>query len=372
MAAALLGLIFALSTAPSYGVAISEESRLGSNHELDLEVVPSFDVQRARGTFQGWARYYPRFLLVRPTSQGAGGILHRLSGEAAVRDRRGNRSSLAGSFAYGRNDFSFFTAAAEGTLPSLDRIELLRNVRYLQADATAAVERQLGRRIGLSASAGYGVSGGVTTADRAALPLFDSARAGVNVAVRANRSDSFTLALSGLWSRVQEQHSHASIVTLGGGWQHKLPHKLAADLQIGTSLVRQSQGASSPIRHLIEPSASAGLAAATSAFDHPLHGTLRVNLSPFVDPLTGSVSLRPDATGQMTFGIARSLSLVGGAAVARAPIRGQRRVVGVGFGELLFLPAQTVRLAAGVRTAAQPDVRWVAFVAFGFMHRAFL
>jgi hypothetical protein len=272
---------------------------------------------------------------------------------------------------YGRNDFSFFTAAAEGALPSLDRVELLRGIRYFQADATAALERRIGRRMRLSALAGYGVSGGVTPADRAALPLFDSARASVAFSYRPERRDSFTLALSGSFSRVREVDSHASIVDLTAGWQRGLRRSVVADLRIGASFVSEFRSGSGT-RHLVEPSASAGIAATVTGFGRPLVGTLRVNLSPFVDPLVGSVSLRPEAYAQATFALYKTVSLAAGAAVARAAIRTERRVVGVGFGEVLFLPNQAFRLAAGVRAAAQPDVRWVAFVAFTFAQRALL
>jgi hypothetical protein len=131
-------------------------------------------------------------------------------------------------------------------------------------------------------------------------------------------------------------------------------------------------GGPSGRQRFFDPSASAGLHGTTRAFGRRVDALLRINLRPFVDPVTGSVSLRPDASGLLDVALRRGLSVVGGAALARSTVSARSSVAGVGFAELRVQPWRAFGVATGLRAAAQPDVRWVAFVAFNLAHHALL
>lgn len=371
MPPALLALLLAISQGAAYDTGAVQETRFGSNDVLYLQLAPWLTIERAGGTVQGSARYNPRLLFVEPSSAADAGIFHRVEVQGTLRARGANRVFAGATAAYGTNDFSFFTTAAEGVLPTLDRIEQLRGIKYLQADASGGWDQALARRVRLTVLAGYGLSGGASPADRALVPRFETERASAGISYRASRRDSFGFTLSGSLSRVRDVGSRAAIVSASGGWDHAFQRSLRGDLRAGLSLVRES-GTPVGLRRLVLPTASAGLKGVTRAAGHRTELAVRVNLNPFVDPIDGSVSIRPDASGQVDVAVQRRISFVAGGAVARSGERDQRRLVGVGFTELVLRARKGLGWTVGVRAAAQPDARWVAFMAFTVAHRALL
>ena len=121
---------------------------------------------------------------------------------------------------------------------------------------------------------------------------------------------------------------------------------------------------------MLEPTAAAAL---RGNIGRKLDLALAARIVPFVDPVDGSVSLRPEASGQAEFATSRQLAFAGIAAIA--PVRtpdGRRSPYGVASIAALYRPDKIIQISVGTRLTAQPDARLAAFVSLSMLQHGLL
>lgn len=354
---------------PVYDVGIVEESRAASDGQLAVQLSPSLQLAAGPRSVRGTLRYAPRFVYDRPApGPGFAEAIQRATTSLEARPSSRARLFATALGEYGRTDLSPVSALAEGALPSLQLPSLTRSIRFAQLDATLGAEERLSRRLLLIAAGSYGVSGGARTQDRATLPLQRSARLRAALQFNPDSRDSWSLGLLGSQTRVGAQASPTRLVEAGLTWERRFQRSLIASLGGGLAFARQP-GAAPRNRNVVDPTASAGLRGAT--LRNKLHLSIQLRLVPFVEPFDGSVQLRPEAAGQAQWDVARTVSLA--AAAAAAPLilaDHRRRIFGAGSMAAVVRPWKDVHVSAGVRLAAQPDVRATVFVGLSLTHHA--
>lgn len=365
-----LALVLAAPVAASYDVGVIQETRAASTGTLAFQLSPLLGLSSAPGVAQGFVRYQPTLVLdARPSSEFSQ-ALHRATLSGQLRDRRRSRLFFDGRGSYGRTDLSPLTALAEGSVPSLDRPVQGTPLGFMDAELTAGVEQRIGRRVSVLAAASYGLSGGASAQDRKLLPLFEVARLRTALQLRASHSDSFSLAVSGSLSRVELLGSRSRAVEGSASWERRLSAALTGRLTAGLGVVRTTDPVR-PRQLLLEPTAAAALRG--KAVGQKLDLALTARIVPFVDPIYGSVSLRPEASGQAEFAASRHLAFSGIAAIA--PVRtpdGRRSPYGVASIAALYRPNKNIQISVGSRLTAQPDARLAAFVSLSTLQHGFL
>jgi hypothetical protein len=366
-----LALVLAAPVAASYDAGVTQETRAATTGTLAFQLSPLLGLSSAPGVAQGFVRYEPSLILDSRPSSGFSQALHRATLSGQLRDRgRSRRLFFNGRGSYGRTDLSPLAALAEGSAPSLDRSVQPRPLGFMDAELTAGVEQRIGRRVSVLADASYGLSGGASAQDRRLLPRFEVARLRTALQLRASHSDSFSLTVSGSLSRVELLGSRSRAFEGSASWERRLSAALTGRLTAGLGVVRTTDPVR-PRQLLLEPTAAAALRG--KAVGQKLDLALSARIVPFVDPIDGSVSLRPEASGQAEFAASRHLAFSGIAAIA--PVRtadGRRSPYGVASIAALYRPDKIVQISVGTRLTAQPDARLAAFVSLSMLQHGLL
>lgn len=371
MAALLFAIALAAPVAATYDAGLLEETRGSSDGGFELQLSPLLGVASGRGGLETSIRYLPRLVLdLRALDSPFTEALHRVAVGAQLRLRGRGRIFVAGRGTYGRTDLSPLSATAEGQLPSLDRRPRQRSLSFVDADLTAGVEHRLGRRFSLLVAGSYGVSGATSPVDRSQLPLFQFARLRTALSLRASKSDSFNTSASASVSQIEPQKARSETVEGALGWDRRVSAKLRSSVAFGLSALRST----SPGRReqvLIEPTLSGSLRG--TRVDGRLDFALTARAAPFIDPVDGSVSLRPEASVQAQLAASRWLSFLGSAAAA--PVKGadgRRTPYAVASLAVAYRPRRFVQISGGTRLTAQPDARLGAFIAVSLLQHGVL
>jgi hypothetical protein len=365
----VIAIALAVPVAAPYDVGFIQETRAATSGTLAVQLSPFLGLSTAPGGAQGSVRYEPR-LVFDEQSSGFSEALHRATLSGTLLDRERDRLFFNGRGAYGRTSLSPDAALAEGALPSLDRPAQAKSLLFIDCELTAGVEERIGRRVSLVVDASYALNGGATTRDRALLPLFEVGRLRAAVALRASRRDSFSLTLSGSLSRVALLSSRSKTFEGSVTWERRLPAALTGSLTAGLGVVGTTDRTRSR-QSLLAPTGAAALRGRTAG--RKLELTLSARIVPFIDPVDGSVSLRPEASGQAELAASRHLSFAGSAAIA--PVKtadGRRSPYGVGSLAALYRPAKFIQFSLGMRLIAQPDARFAGFVSLSMLQHGLL
>lgn len=368
MPSLLVAIALAAPAAVSYDAGLFQETRAASDGRVELQLSPFLGLAGAHSRAKGSVRYAPRFVRqLHSPSAGAGWseALQRIELAGEALDRGAGRIFVEGHGAYGRTDLSPLAAVSEGALPPLDRPMQLQSLRFMSADAAAGIEERLASRLSLRTTLSYGMSGAARASDRARLPLLQVLRLDSHLGLRASRADSFSLGLGGSLSRLEPVVSRSWTLDGSLGWERRLSASLAGSLAAGVSALRSTDVAQTQSVRL-RPTAAALLRGRTAKGKLDL--ALGARIVPFVDPVDGSLSLRPEGTGQADLTVLPRLAFSGATAIA--PVKGldgRRRPYAVASLAALFRPHRAIQLSAGTRVAAQPDVRASVFVALSLI-----
>jgi hypothetical protein len=269
---------------------------------------------------------------------------------------------------YGTNAFSLLVAAAEGGTLVFDRLAELPPLLYLSQSGNLGIEQPLSRKLRLTASAGYAISGGADDVARRSVPLQRGPRTGLTVAWLVHPRDTVSAAVRYLGSYFSTG-ARAHILEGNLAWRHRFSRD-ELELGLGAAGVRDVT-ADGTDRIYARPVATAELSRPpTSRRFHRFGGSLRARLSPAIDPLTGFTYSRADGVAALDYlPIPRlKLGASGGAAVAvSGSLRGQ--VVGLAGLAASYEFDRHVSVTGGVRITSQASIRWVGFVAVSLSYR---
>jgi hypothetical protein len=337
------------------------------------------------------ASYSPRILELVPRSRGGFTVLHRGAFLGAWRTRSGGRFFVDQQASYGTNAFSLLVAAAEGSTLTLDRLTELPPLLYFSETTLLGIEQPLSRKLHLTASATYGVSGGADDVAKNQLPLQRAPKAALTLAWLIQRRDTVSAAVHYSGSYFSAG-ARAHVFDVSASWRHRFNRD---ELELGLGAARSRDvGADRSVRLYTQPLATVRLRREpTKRRFHRFGGNLRVRLAPAIDPLGGAGStsltyLRVDGLGEIDYLPIPKLKLTagGGAALALSgSLSGQS--VGLAGLSASYEVDRHFSLTGGVRFVSQPrgaqteappptpasvpqtTTQWVGFVAVSLSYR---
>ncbi len=369
----IVGLLIAqawvTATVPAtYEIGLRTEARGATAGARDLQLNPVLSLTTPIRSLTVTATYIPRILALEPASRGGVTVLHRGAFLGEWHTHRNGRLFLEQQLAYGTNAFSLLVVAAEGGTLLFDRLAELPPVLYFGESTNLGIEQPLSRKLRLTASAGYAISGGADDAARRSVPLQRGPRSGLTLAWLVRPRDTVSAAVRYLGSYFSTG-ARAYLLEANAAWRHRFSRD-ELELGLGAAGVRDV-AADRPDRIYARPIVTAGLTRQpTRRRFHRLGGYLRARLAPAIDPLTGFTYSRADGLAALDYlPIPRlKLGASGGAAVALSgSLRGQ--VVGLAGLAASYEFDRHFTVTGGARLASQSTIQWVGFVAVSLSYR---
>lgn len=345
----------------TYLLTLREDTRVRSPLPGDLGQGTTADVELLPGGTLGlaWEKtalalsYTPSILLREPQLGGRVLPLHR--GRVGLTQAwRGATLAVSEDFSVGDLDVGSLRQPEGGTPGGVAEVQTLGATKYVRSATLATLDTPLARRLGLSLSAGYQVSGGTDVA--AAMPLQHGPSFSAQLGHEWTRRDKLTARLQvtgASFSTKQEQ----LISQLLGGYVRQLSRfasvNALAGLAVTRELIPEGAGLGEPGEYFeILPVGSVSLATSVPVPHQylALNGTVR--LFPFSDRFTGAVYERLELAQSTEWRPVKGLSLTEAAGLAWAVPVG----LAVQAGDKLYY---------GELGAAWTSVRWLKLAATG-------
>lgn len=369
----ILGLLIAQASVTAavpatYAIGLRTEARGASAGAGDFQLNPALSFTASVRSLTLSATYIPRILALEPASRGGVTVLHRGAFLGEWRTHRNGRLFLDQQVAYGTNAFSLLVAAAEGGTLSFDRLAELPPLLYFSESTNLGIDQPLSRKLRLTASAEYAISGGADDAARSSVPLQRGPRTGLTLAWLVHPRDTVSAAVRYFGSYFSTG-ARAYLLEGNAAWRHRFSRD-ELELGLGAAGVRDVAGDGSR-RIYARPVVTAGLRREpTRRRFHRFGGYLRARLAPAIDPLTGFTYSRAEGVAELDYlPIPRlKLGASGGAAVALSgSLRGQ--AVGLAGLAASYEFDRHFSVTGGVRMASQATIQWVGFVAASLSYR---
>jgi hypothetical protein len=350
-----------------YEVGAVAEARADSRPAVEYQVTPTVELDLFPHRFAASASYTPRLLLAGSTNA-ASAVLHR--GGLSLAWDPGRTTRLIGSqrFTYGRTDFSWLDAAAEGRIPDLDRLQQPRLVLFERSDSSVGLEQAVSRAWRLGILGAYSVSGGADRGARLLVPLARIFSGTVTSAWRVGRRESLAINARGEFARFPDQAQRSRTADVELQWEHRFSRALQLSAGAGVGFAR-AVDRTSRVVDSVRPTFGATLLRRRSAGERGLAYSLGARLAPFVDPVDGSVSFRPEVRADVEAPVAKRLFVHATGAVTRIDNSTLRNtVVGIGSAALGYGATRDLTLALGVRAVRRPDLAWGIFLGVTLVH----
>ncbi len=382
--------VLAAALPATYEVGLRTEVRGAAEGSGDLQLNPTLSFTAPIRSLTLTASYLPRILALEPASRGGVTVLHRgaLLGEWRIHSN--TRLFLDQQVAYGTNAFSLLVAAAEGSTLTLNRLNELPPLLYFSEATLLGIDQPLSRKLRLTATAAYGISGGADDVARSLLPLQRGPRTGLTLAWLIHPRDTISAVIrySAFYFDPTSGFStgaRAYLLDTNAAWRHRFT-RYELELGLGVAGARDV-GADHSVRLYAQPVATAGLRRElTKRRFHRFGGNLRARLAPAIDPLSGYTYSRVDGVAELDYLPIPKLKLTagGGAAVALSgSLRGQavglaglvssyeidRHFSVTGGVRVVFQPTTQAVPQATTQAVSQATTQWVGFVAVSLSYR---
>lgn len=359
----------------TFGAALLSEARASNEGDADLQLDPTLAVAVPVGAGSFYASYRPRIVVLLPRSRGPTSLLHRggLGGQWPT--GRAGRVFVDQQVDYGREVFSLLVVAAEGGQLgqiAFDRLltqSQLPPLRYFGETTLLGTEQQIARRLQLTATASYSVSGAADPSARGSLPLQHgpTAHLGLSWSVHSRNTLSAALdATAGYFSN--SRRAYVLDVTVGWGHQFSAITSLAVLAGVGGGS-ETGEGSTGAI-YVFYPYVDGVLRRQPKEGRGPRFGlTFRVRVSPAIDPVTGQVFARGDGLAGVDFYPSNKLrlsALGGGAVGLSGSLRG--RTIGLGILSASYDLSRYVVVSGGGRVVSQPITEWVGFISLALSY----
>jgi len=378
----IASVVLAAAALPTtYEVGLRTEVRGATDNTGDLQLNPAVSLTVPIRSLTFTASYLPRILELVPRRRGGFTVLHRGAFLGQWRTKSDGRLFVDQQASYGTNAFSLLVAAAEGSTLTLDQLTQLPPLLYFSETTLLGLEQPLSRKLRLTASAAYGVSGGANNDARSKLPLLRGPKAALTLGWLVRPRDTVSAAVR-YSATYLSGGPRASIVEANASWRHRFTRD---ELELGLGAARTHDERTDQV----QPVATARLRREpTKRRFHRFGGNLRARLAPAIDPLTGFTYSRVDGLGEIDYLPFPKLKLTagGGAALALSgTLSGQ--AVGLAGLAASYEIDRHFSLTGGVRlfsqgvsqtpqtvlqtppAVSQTTTQWVGFVALSLSYR---
>lgn len=344
--------------AATYDVSVRSEARARSPQAnetstvaTDLDLQPSLSLSAGSTRLIGDLGYSARLLLREPMTEGrTGELLHhgRARGTWVVEPTF--RLFLQELASYGVMDFSAVQAGAAegGTQVPLDLLLSLEPVPYFSTETTAGFVWRLEPTVQLTTSVGYAISGGRGEGAQR-LPVQRGPRLAVAAEVGVTPVDLLTTDLNATHAAFSNGRT-ATLFTGSEIWTHRLSSATQAILGAGLGLARLQGPDSEPSLEAM-PTLTGTLAHRIPMSRQGLDGRLSLQVSPYIDPVTGGIYQRIEASAQGQWEFDGRWTIYARGGHGRAIGSAQSASVTLFDGGTGYLLMESVRVEAGTRLA---------------------
>jgi hypothetical protein len=343
------------------------EARADSHQIIEYQLTPTLRIDELASHFKASAAYTPRLLLA-GSHNAVGGVLHR--GGLALEWDPGRTTRLSGSqrLSYGRTDFSWQAAAAEGRIPELDRLQQSRPLLYGHSESSVGLEQAVSRALRFGVQGTYSVSGGQDAGARLLAPLVRAYRGTVTSAWRVDRRESLAIIARGELARFPDLAQRSRTADVEVHWEHRFSRVLRLSAGAGVGFLRSADRTSKALDSVL-PTFGVSFRRTRNPGETGLAYSLGARLAPTVDPTDASVSFRPEVRAEVEAPVAKRLFVHVLGAVARVDNSTLRKtVVGIGSAALDYRATHDLTLALGVRVARRPTLESGIFVGITLVH----
>ena len=377
----LLAIVLLAADAVTVDASVRTEGRaytatIGGGSAAALQINALVGLSTTPGEWSFSAAYAPQ-LLDAPPPDGTGlSVLHGVQLGADYRTSGVGRVFLRDSLLVGLYDFSPLVAnGGTGPPPVLNpRLPVKLLLAYISSNTSLNVEQELSRRLRLTGTLEYLVAGGSDRVAQNYIPLQRGPQLTANLSWSAERSDKLSLALLGSDATLTNGAA-VRLATLQAGWRHELERDLRTDLALGGGFGK-STGPGVQVPTSAFPSLSGSITRPLLFRGGHASATLRANVAPTVDPLTGQIYELGEGQAELGWGIDRLVNLVANGGLGRglsgAAQRGIQLSRAEGFASVPIGTWAAFSLGArgawqkvpGSQSATVPPFEWAVFSFF--------
>jgi len=252
-------------------------------------------------------------------------------------------------------------APGPGTLPAPLIINYASSRTGLSAKLAPA------RRWGLGLSLAYALSGGTDAPSRASLPFQTGPRGALSAEYALTRTDHLASTASASWTGFSSGPEDI-LLQATASWRHALGRNTESTLDGGAAWATARAGPSEPLRSQAHPIAEATITHRIPSLRIDARVTGRI--SPVIDPLSGRVDERLEASGGVTWNATRTISIFGQVGAAQSLAWARPGAVTMAFHGLTvaYRASKLVQLDGGTRGfwwatrgADAPPPQWIVF-----------
>jgi hypothetical protein len=349
-----------VAASPTYEASLRSEARASTTGDADGQLNPALSLKLPFGHFSLLVAYTPRILLFEPDVPQKISVLNTARLLAELGTGKAGRIFLQEDFSYGEASFSWLITAAEGGLPTFNSLARLPPFKYLGESTLLGIEQPVSRKVGISLSASYMVSGGADAEARRLSPFTHNPRFSFRVVWSTGTHDALLTGLDGYALFFPGTRTYAADLPIG--WRHQFSPSTDGDLLVGVA------GGRSITSELIEtqlyPYFGATIRRKFLQGQHQsLWGSLSLRVIPAIDPITGVLYEQAESYGVLNYSPITKLTLIfalGGSVSLSTSVHQDFGVAGASASYQL---SHHVALSAGARLFTYPSALRITPVA---------
>jgi len=340
-----------VAASPTYEASLRSEVRASTTGDADGQLNPALTLKLPLGQFSLLTAYTPRILLFEPDVPQKVSILNSGRLLAELRTSKAGRIFLQEDLSYGEASFSWLITAAEGGLPTFNSLARLPPFKYLGEATLLGIEQPVSRKVGISISGSYMISGGADANARRVSPFTHNPRGSFRLVWSIGTHDALLTGLDGYALFYPGTRSYAADLPIG--WRHQFSPSTDADVLVGLA------GGRSITSELIETQLYPYFSGTIrrkfiQGKRQSLWGSLSLRIIPAIDPITGVFYEQAEGYGVLNYSPITKLTLIatlGGSVSLSSSVHQKLGLAGVSASYEL---SHHVALSAGVRLFTFP------------------
>jgi len=344
---------YALAAAPTFEAYLRSEVRAATTGEADAQLNPALTLKVPTGAFTFLTAYTPRLLLFEPNVPQKVAVLNNLRLAGELRTGKAGRLLLQEDLSYGDASFSWLVTAAEGGIPTFSSLAYLPIFKYVSEATTLAIEQPLSRKVGISLSGSYTISGGATAAAQQLSPLTHSPRVTARLVAAMGPHDALLTQFDGYAIYFPGLKTYAA--DAGLGWRHQFSTSTDGEILVGLSGGRSVS--SVEIDNQLWP--YFGLRVTKKFLQtqrQSIWGTLSLRILPTIDPITGVIYPAAESFGVLNYSPMSKVTLIftlGGSISLSTHVH---QNLGLAGATVAYELSQHVTLSGGARLFTFPSI----------------